>query len=320
MNIVKLKDIMLPDDCKFAKFFNENLKGKFAFWIQMRYIFPMNTMNLKTYIQYEQFDASDFLGDNILPHIDLYSEECCMFDFAQQYIDHAATERANAINEYHTANEYVADFDIDIEKLRNFRAWLAAEILSYSTGFDGNYLDNLNNNEIHMLEFYKNDMYNDVIKYLSIFGQENAFELISNNTNCGCCNTNVASLYGLTTGITCNALDVYIKNIHNLMVKTFEDVTFWMQFTKDFIAVFKKYIDNIIKTGLVINKDSGKLYAVCHCNNDSTQAYTVMLQNLSDALQYIIDDEIRGHSNFIYDALHNWAEYLYDNMSWKINQ
>jgi hypothetical protein len=318
MNIVKLKDIVMPSEYRMSKFFNENLKGKYAYWVQMRYIFPMNSLDYKTYIQYEQLDAVYMLGPDILPHIDLYSEECCMYDFAQEYIDHDATELANAVSDYCTANDYVADADIDITKLRKFRSWLANEILMFNTGTDGNYLNGLTDNQIHMLEYYKNDMYNEVVKQLGVFGVENAFTMTAQNTGCGCCNTNVATLYGLVTPLTCNGLSIYTKNIHNLMVQTFENVNFWMQFNKDFIRVFKRYIDNIVKTGLGINLTENGLYLQCHCNNANVNATNVLLNNLSEALQYIIDDEVNGHLNFIHDALYNWAEQLYDYMSWSI--
>ena len=319
MNIVKLKDIVMPSEFRLSKFFNENLKGKYAYWIQMRYIFPLNSLDYKTYIQYEQMDPVHFLGPDMLPHIDLYSEDCCMYDFAQIYIDHDATELANAINYYRTANEYVADFDIDINKLRNFRSWLANEILMFNTSVDGGYLDNLTVNQIHMLEYYKNNKYNDVIKQLNIFGFEDAFTLPSPTKSGCCCNNNVATLYTLTPNTSCNAIDIYTKNLHVLMVQTFEDVNFWMQFNKDFIAVFKKYIDNIIKTGLIINTtDTKAVYTTCTCNNNAINASNSLLQNLSTALQYIIDDEVTGHLNFIHDSLYNWADLLYDNMSWKI--
>lgn len=319
MNIVKLKDIVMPPEFRLSKFFNENLKGKYAYWIQMRYIFPMNSLDYKTYIQYEQLDPVHFLGPDMLPHIDLYSEECCMFDFAQIYIDHDATELANAVNDYRTANEYVADFDIDINKLRNFRSWLANEILMFNTSVDGGYLDNLTVDQIHMLEYYKNDMYNDVVKYLNVFGVDGAFTLtaLSNSSTC-CCNNTINTL-ALPNGLTCNALGIYTTNIHALMVQTFSNVNFWLQFNKDFIAVFKKYIDNIIKTGLVIRKNTNDtIYLVCNCHNNDINAANTLLQNLSDALQYIINDETTGHLNFIHDALYTWADQLYDNMSWKI--
>lgn len=318
MNIIKLKDIVMPDDCRFSRFFNENLKGKYAYWVKMRFIFPMDSLDYKTYIRYEQLDAVYLLGPDILPHIDLYSEECSMYNFAQEYIDHDATELANAVADFRTANNYVADADIDITKLRRFRTWLADEILAFNTSVDGTYLDNLSAPVLHMLEYYKNDMYNDVVKQLSIFGKEDVYKL-AGKSECNCCG-NVSSLYklsGIYSG--CDALAVYTTNVHNLMVQTFEDVNFWSQFNKDFIAVFKKYIDNIIKTGLVINNEASQaIYVNCNCSTSKVNAVNDMLKNLSDALQYIIDDEVKGHVNFIHDALYNWAEQLYDHMSWEI--
>lgn len=318
MNIIKLNDIVMPDKCSISSFFNKELKGKYAYWIQMRYIFPLDSLNYKTYIQYEQLDPENFENPDILPHIDMYSEECCMMCFAENYIDCQATEFANAVHDFKIANNYVTDEDIDISKLRNFRTWLATEILKYNTSSDNTYLTGLTENQIHMLEFYKNNMYNDVVKQLSVFGIENAFTLTSKTMNCNCCQSNISGLYNINGVAGCNALDIYIKNIHNLMVQTFENIDFWMFFNKDFISVFKKYIDNIISTGLIIAEpNDGILYAICNCNK-SNNTYETMLKNLSEALQYIIDDDVKGHLNFIHDSLYNWAEHLYDRMQWNI--
>lgn len=317
MNIVKLKDIVMPKECRFSKFFNENLKGKYAYWIKMRYIFPMDSLDYKKYIQYEQLDQIFFIGPDVLPHIDLYDEECNMFNFTQDYIDMDATELANAIADFRTANNYVADADIDINKLRKFRSWLANEILLFNTNLDGEYINNLSAQQLHMLEYYKNDMYNEVVAQLNVFGVEDMFlSTGSGSSSCGCC-SNTAGLYKLTNTSVCNALDIYRKNIHNLMVRTFENVQFWMQYNKDFIAVFKRYVDNIIKTGLIISKpDNTALYIKCNCMNDDP--VKTILQKLSLALEYIINDEVTGHMNFIHDALYDWADQLYDFMSWEL--
>lgn len=318
MNIVKLKDKVMPDECSFAEFFNKKLKGKFAYWVQMRYIFPLDSLDYITYIRYEQLDNDDFTKSDILPHIDLYSEECCMYEFAQEFIDCDTTSEANTerINDYRISNEYVTDFDIDINNLRVFRSWLANEILVLNTSVNDTYIHNLTENQVHMLKFYKNDMYNDIVKQLSIFGLDKT-PINSTVSSCGCCNTNISGLYNnILSDNICNALDIYIKNIHNLMVSTFEDVNFWLSFDKRFIKLFKKYIDNIIKTGLIVNQQNNNIYIKCNCNNNDN-SYNILLSNLSESLQYIIDNNINGHMNFIHDSLYNWAEYLYDKMFWK---
>ena len=315
MNIIKLKDIVMTEECSFTTFFNENLKGKYAYWIKMRYIFPLESLDYKTYIKYEQLDTKHFLKNNILPYIDLYSEECCMIDFSQKYIDCEETESLNTehLNKYILANAYSADLDIDINELRNFRAWLAKEIL-----FINSYLNILTDNETHVLSYYENDMYNDIVKQLNIFGNENMFTLISDENACGCCSNNISGLYSNILSTSCNALNIYTTNIHNFMVQMFENVDFWTKFDKKFLETFKRYIDNILKIGFIINdKTNNDIYIKCDCNNVSNIS-TEILKKLSEALQYIINDETAGHLNFIHDALYNWAEKLYDKMSWNI--
>lgn len=298
----------MPDNVSVADFFNKNLKGKYAYWVQMRYIFPLNSMDLNTYTTYEQYDQYRFNGADVLPFIDMQSTECNNIDFRGNYVDVNETNKVNSVKKYMMLNNYVTDEDIDINELRLFRTWLATELLSFSA-----YTDTYSTELIHMLEYYKNGMYNDVIKYLSVFGQSDV-SLTSNTTGCGCCNTNVSSLYKYQLNDICDAQQVYINNIHRFMVETFEDVNFWKQFSKDFIKVFKRYIDNIIKVGFVINPVKQSSFVDCQCGSNNSN--TEMLRNLSETLQYIIDNDINGHSNFIYDSLHNWAEYLYEHMIW----
>ena len=314
MNIIKLNDIVMPSEHNISTFFNENLKGRYAYWVQMRYIYPLNSLDYKTYVAYEQMTETE-LKDS-MPHIDLNSKECEACNFIQVYVDSNATELANSINNYSIANAQVTDSDIDISKLRKFRTWLASEILAICTNNNGGYLNNLNEHQIHVLDYYKNNMYNDVVKQLNVFGLDN-LQISSVTTGCSCCNS--TSLYSLSNvNESCNALNIYTKNLHNLMVSTFENVDFWLQFNKEFISTFKKYIDNIIKVGFVIKPETNVLYIQCNCNDNSVNASTVLLKNLSDALTYIIDNDINGHLNFISDALHNWADQLYDYMYWEL--
>lgn len=320
MNIIKLKDILMPETSWMAEFFNKNLKGKYAYWVQMRYIFPLESLDYKTYIRFEQLDHVHFLAPDMLHHIDLYCDECSIIEFAQNYIDHTMTEEVNSIQEYVSANDYVADFDVDINKIRRFRSWLAEELLSFNTGMDGSYLNKFNADQTHVLEYYRNGMYNDVVKYLSVFGGTEPTLGVTTN-GCGCCSTNNSGLYNTMIGGVCDAGKVYTDNMHKYMVMMFEDVNFWRQFNVDFLKLFKKYVDNIIKTGLSINNTPDLIrFADCNCSSQTTNnANEKMLRNLSESLGFIINGEVNGHLNFITDSLYNWAEYLYDHMSWQIN-
>ena len=63
MNIVKLNDILIPESFKLAEFFNSKLKGKYAYWVQMRYIFPLDSLDYKTYIKYEQILDTKYMSN-----------------------------------------------------------------------------------------------------------------------------------------------------------------------------------------------------------------------------------------------------------------
>jgi hypothetical protein len=316
MNIIKLKDILMPETSNMAEFFNKNLKGKYAYWIQMRYIFPLEALDYKTYIKYEQYDAFNFLAADVLPHLDLYSEDCCMADFVNVYVDTTVTEEINNINKYSIANGYTSDDDLDISMLRRFRTWLAEELLKFNE--PGLYTEG----QLYMLDYYKNCMYNEVIKQLTLFN-DNSISINGNNTTgCGCCSNNNSSIYSLGAIDVCNALSIYKENIHNAMVESFSDLDFWKNKNIDFLILFKKYIDNILKvklTVVTINKNA-TAYTDCNCNKEQQSTNDDILARLSIALGYIINKDYAGHSNYIHDALYNWAEYLYDYMYWEINK
>ena len=181
-------------------------------------------------------------------HIEAYKanpefELVAICDVNMEYCEKRKVEyQLDGIKMYSDYRQVVADPDIDINMLRIFRKWLATELLSFNTGIDGGYIGKYTDNQVHMLEYYKNNMYNDVVKQLTIFGSSE-LQINSNalNTACGCCNNNKSTLYNLADTAVCDALTIYRKNIHNLMVATFEDVEFWRQFNPDFIKVFKKF-------------------------------------------------------------------------------
>ena len=321
MNIVKLKDVIMPKEFGMSDFFNKNLKGRYAYWIQMRYIFPLESLCYGEYIRLEQSEPIDFLSDKMPQHIDLYSEEYCMIDFVKEFVDLCATEEANNVYNYIASNEYVTDADIDMSKIRIFRTWLAKEILALDKDMYDEHMGKLTTEQIYMLEFYRNGMYNDVLKQLELFGSSNAkMNTITNTSSCGCCN-NTISLYDLSSIDSCNATAIYVSNIHKIMVETFEQPSFWINLNVDFIRVFKKYIDNIIAVGLTINDNNNNTslkFVDCPCTNKNSSNTESILRNLSTSLGYIIDRSHLGHMNFIHDSLYKWAEYLYDYMYWEV--
>ena len=102
------------------------------------------------------------------------------------------------------------------------------------------------------------------------------------------------------------------------MVDMFSNIDFWSRLGTEFIKEFKLYIDNIVKCNLVLYKSQYVSdFVDCGCNSMDTQSEMMkILQQLSQSLQYIIDDDITGHKNYILDAFTNWARYIYENMEW----
>lgn len=299
-----------------AQMYNAHLKGRYAYWVQMRYIVPFDFMKHEGYVACEE-DITKLLQkvDGSYPkpygcpYVDMYSENRCIM----KYIDLEATDAANSISKYVLENNKATSDDITISMLRNFRTWLAQSILDMDNMKDE--LDDirLDENEKHTMAYYANGMFNDIVKYLNIFNNINT---VSTSTSCGCCSSESLSSFNI---VDCDALSVYRKNIYNKMVEMFSNVEFWKQYPVYFLELFKKYIDNIIRVGFKINNSESQyisVYKDCTCNSNEDSNNTSILKRLSEALKYMINNEEKSHKNFIYDALYDWASLLYEFMVW----
>lgn len=319
MNLIKLKDVIKEGD----DFFNKYLKGRYAYWIHMRYIVPFDLMRHEGYVACEENiekllkkEDGTYPKPYGCPYIDMCEDCGCNIT---KYIDIAETDKINCITLYKLHNEYVSDNDITIEELKKFRTWLATQLLK----FDENNKEEqchimYTDEETHVLEYYKKGMYDLVVKYLSEFGKTDInLNMISMDT-CGCAgSSNLSSLYNTSLTI-CDTLAIYRKNIYNKMVEMFSPIDFWTKYPAEFIKEFKKYIDNILKCNFKLTKcDYISDFVDCGCDKtDEQAAMQVILRRLSQALQYIIDGSTRGYKNFINDALRDWSRYLYEQMEW----
>lgn len=343
MNIIKLKDIIKPND----SYFNKHLKGKYAYWVHMRYIVSFDHMKHEGYVACEE-DINKLLKDkdgNLpkpygAPYIDIYETDIT------PYIDIYETDKVNCVTLYRIQNNYTTDCNITLDELKKFRTWLATQLLKFDQNNLGEQMYSMYSEETtHVLSYYANGMYNDIVKYLSIFG---APEASANITNVGCgCNSNTSlssfnksynsivkynmtlSKCGCTGGANlsplynsslsnCNALEVYRKNIYDSMIKIFSEIGFWTQFPKEFILEFKKYIDNILDSNLKLTKSSYVSdFVDCGCDTTDNQTdMQAVLKRLSESLQHIADENISGKKNYITDAFNNWSVYLYELMEW----
>lgn len=301
MNIVKLKDQIKPDD----NFFNTYLKGKYAWWIHMRYIVPFDLMGVNGYIACEE-DINDLFKPPFMAEFrDTYDQAMW------PYIDEEATDAANQWNLYKTKNKYSTDPNITIDKVKLFRSWLATTILTFDMDSKGNQMhDELTVDQTWVLQYYANGMYDEVVKRLSLVGKKVLYD--TNKSTCGCNNSTYLNL----NVDTCDPLAAYKESIYNQMVDMFSEIEFWMKWDADFLKEFKKYIDNIVNLDLKLDyTEYVDVYADCTCmDNENTNID--ILKRLKVALDYMINGKVAGHKNYISDALKDWASILYEKMQW----
>ena len=314
MNIIKLKDIIKPGD----EFFNKYLKGKYAYWIHMRYIVPLSHMRHEGYVACEENiekllkrEDGTYPKPYGCPYIDVHDYDII------PYIDVYETDKVNNIMEYRRLNQYVTDSNITLDEIKKFRTWLATELLKFDQNNKEEQINNIyDDNTTHMLMYYKNGMYDVVIKYLS--GINN--QVIVNDVNmsdCGCGgNYNILNNYKVSS---CDPISIYRKDLYTKMVVLFSNMDFWTQFPKEFINSFKSYIDNIIECNLPLSQSSYiNKFADCTCvnNSDSQNENASILKRLSQSLEYIYNDNLYSHKNYINDALTDWSKVLYESMEW----
>ena len=302
----------------YASYFNKHLKGKYAYWIQMRYIVSFDHMRHEGYVACEE-DINKLLQKEDgtypkpygAPSLDVYEPGIIC------YVDSNETDNINSIINYRLKNKYTADEDVTIEELKKFRNWLASEILAMDQSKIGaqRYML-LNTEETHVLNYYNLGMYDETIKILSEFGRENV-EVVDKTVNsCGCGNQNISGLYNIDVTV-CDPISIYKNNIYKKMVSIFSDIDFWTRWTPEFILLFKKYIDNIININLPIKTDKVN-FTDCTClQKDPIQEnFISTLKKLSISLGYIYESDIIGHKNYITDALKDWSTMFYEDMYW----
>lgn len=311
MNIIKFKDIIIEGD----ELFNAKFKGKYAYWVRMQYAISFNDMSTTDYVRYETYDdLYSMVNEDGVDYLctDKYSE----------YIDYYETDRANKISRFILKNSFAPDEDITLEEIKKFRTWLASTLLNFEE-FDVGTEEEcviFDEQEKHVLEYYKNGMYNEVVKFLGDFGTvQTTASILSQSTSPCSCQNNYNTSMVVPTISTCDPLYIYKNNIYKKMVEMFGNAAFWMNFDNGgFIEEFKKYIDNILQCGLLLYKSQYiSDFVDCGCDTTNNQAEMVrILQNLSQSLQYIIDKDFHGHKNFMNDSFDKWARYLYENMEW----
>lgn len=326
MNIIKFKDSLRPDD----SLFNAYLKGRYAYWVRMRYVIPFEVMDTADYIACEQDDAylKTFKGK----YRDLDKDKSLM-----AWVDELETENINDIQKYVLANKHTSDPQLTIDEVKKFRTWLATELLAMDQTSLGKQKNEFYSEEFtHVLEYYAQGMYDDIIKWLNKYNQPNIVlnnskstcgcvpvlnnislngVNVTSNPNCGCSSS--ANDVNLLSAGLCDPILVYKQAIKSKMVEYFSDMNFWLQFSVGFLSEFKAYIDNIIRLNLPFGSSHYTNFDDCLCAKSSSQLMAMeILGRLTRALELMISGETVGNRNYISDALIDWSRDLYEIMYW----
>ena len=312
MNIIKFKDQIRPGD----NLFNTYLKGKYAYWIQMRYIVPFEFIDTAQYVKFES-DINALIGNPCgkpeIHYWDILKKNTDLM----AWVDAEATEDANSIAPFRRHNQFTTDEDITIDEVKKFRTCLATTLLSFDARESGQQKYCLFSEDFTaVLQYYAVGMYDQCIKALSKVDSSAKVEKLS-VSDCGCAGGNLSGLYSESLH-TCDPVGMYRKYMYGEMVKAFSQIEFWDQFPTTFLWDFKKYIDNIIALNLPLKGSAWvSTFVDCTCQSNTDQmVYTESLRRLSKALNHIATEDIMGNKNFISKALSDWATDLYESMEW----
>lgn len=304
MNIVKFKDIYLTQENAEQLtedemlLFNKWFKGRYAYVVNWIWCVPFEVMTEAEYVLVSEQNA---IGE----YVNL------LYSSILNLVDQSTTTRINSVELYKNLNKFVSDDEITLDELKNFRNWMAENLLEIRT--------NLLSGEFEMLSYYKDDMFDQVIKSLSLF-TTNAQPTVTyvNQKSCNCMTSNIKSNMTITN--QCDTVSEYRRGIYNRMVELFSDYTYWNDLG-GFIAEFKRYIDGIISYNLPLyTSQYVNVFDDCTCasQTDALQQRGIRaMKNLSQSLQYIIDNDVAGHKNFINTSLNVFASEYYEMMKWK---
>lgn len=320
MNIVKFRDIYLGlQDSNLMisdiENFNANLRGKYAYVVNWKWVVPMSEMSETEYVDASVLDSSQ--GTDTMTSMDtgipknLVKFKAVQLDKISDFVDHSETESANNVSRYLKLNEFVSDSDITIDDAKKFRQYLAEQLLAIKYEFV--------KGEYKMLNYYKDNMYDSVVDSLTIFTENNQVQLsYIGKKSCDCLTTKGLQGQVVVNG-QCDPIYEYRKGVYSKMVELFSDYNYWIGLGGLCID-FKKYIDAIIKYNLPLFISSNiNVFDDCTCasKTDSLQERGInAMKNLSLALQYIINSDVTGHKNFINEALSVFASQYYERMYW----
>ena len=235
-------------------------------------------------------------------------------DWILNVIDVQETEKINSVEEYMRSNEFTPE-NITLDELKNFRTWLAENLLVFK--------GELTDNQRHTLTYYAEGMTDETIKWLTEFGQLTVGTKITDGliSTCGCGgSSNVSSLYNSSVGL-CDPINIYKTNLHRSMVEMFSDIDFWSDLNKGFLKEIVLYLEGILKAGLslVVDTTAPSDSFSCRCLGNKSSAQEIaqsVIEDLIVSFNYIIHEDTSGHKLNILQTLSRWSDTLYEVMQW----
>lgn len=327
MNILKFKDQIIPND----DVFNNLFKGKYCYCVNWKWCITLEDNSEADYIKMSQ-------SNNVFAYVTYI-----LYEDYKSYVDVIETMRANEVAHFKYVNETVSS-ELTLDMIKRFRTMVAETLMGCISAWDDEY-DIANTSKItSMLEYYVHNMSDCAIRALTEYADPSV-NLNGTYTDCGCgskstslsigagnqmnmlssfnktCNCGVDAVAALFASAGCDCVSLYRKAIYNYMVSVFSDYKFWKLIPSQILNMYINYIDAIIKAGLPLNVStlnmSSLLYGDCSClSQDSQSGNILILNNLKKAFQYIIDNQIVEHKNFIFETLYAWSAKLYEVMQW----
>lgn len=307
MNIIKFKDVVVPDNDNF----NNHFKGRYCLWPKLSWAVNFEDVDFNTYQDLEQSHTTpEALG---IPFIEVDA------NFGEnELVDQSATIVANSTDKYIAENSFIPSGELTVEQLKEFRTWLAKSLIDLQKYDD--------DATLQMLAYYSNHMNDCVTKNLEqLWSYFNLSNVNLSYSSCGCGNTSTRISKDLTTGelatfSNCDPLEVYRLGVRKKMIEVFSELSYWTTDfeTNKFLVEFKKYIDGIIKCDFALAKGTA-IYIGGDClsiNQDEQERGIQILKNLSKSLEYIINGDVLGHKNFISGSFGEWSRLLYEYMEW----
>lgn len=292
MNVIKFKDALGPDDQ-----FNDLFRGKYAYWINMKYAVPFDCISESEYIAFERNPKLLTCSAPRIPYVD--TDRGCI----NILIDVEETDVINSIKTLKGKNNLVPS-DITVAQLKKFRTWLAKKLLE---------LNEFNEDQHAVINYYAQGMYDGVVKVLSKIDRSLNIPIKGVQGSCNSC-SNLSNPF--TELSTCDPLETYRTYIYTEMVKMFSEVDFWKDQYSNFLQEMLIYVRGIITSGLSISSTSGNKYKDCSCTTTVGDEYFDILKRLAKSIEYILDSDIVGHRLYIAKALNEWASSCYEQMEW----